>query len=176
VLSVDNGEDYVKTGGRMPIAMPVGYAIFETVGAWEDFATPSRDMRLLIAIDTVWALPDRVRRRPDRFAVAPAHAEAESARLRETLGAELRARKFRYTRSDGAPQELTLHDLVDRQTALEIAYNPNDCPEVRWGAPDGSPERASCARVAPGDQRARMERVRVWFHTRTRPARDAREP
>jgi len=28
--------------------MPEGEKIFETMGAWEDFATPSRDLRLLI--------------------------------------------------------------------------------------------------------------------------------
>ena len=33
--------------------MPDGPAIFETTGAWEDFATPSRDLRLLIAMDVV---------------------------------------------------------------------------------------------------------------------------
>ena len=176
VLSIDNGEDYVKKGGRMPIAMPVGYDIFETVGAWEDYATPSRDMRLLIAIDTVLALPERVRKRPERFGIAPENGAAEAERVRDALRADLTARRFNYTRSDGAAQTLTLEDLVDRQAALEVAYNPNDCPEVRWGAPKGSPERASCKRSAPADQRARMEKVRVWFHTRTRPARGAGEP
>ncbi len=44
--------------------MPDGAAIFETTGAWEDFATPSRDLRLLIAIDVVRGYPDRVARRP----------------------------------------------------------------------------------------------------------------
>lgn len=45
-----------------------GASIFETTGAWEDFATPSRDLRLLIAIDVVWGFPDAVTRRPNRFA------------------------------------------------------------------------------------------------------------
>jgi hypothetical protein len=40
--------------------MPDGAAIFETSGAWEDFSTPSRDLRLLIAIDVVQDFPDRV--------------------------------------------------------------------------------------------------------------------
>ena len=53
VLAVDNGEQYVRENPGRPMAMPQGHDIFETQGPWEDFATPSRDMRLLIAIDSV---------------------------------------------------------------------------------------------------------------------------
>jgi hypothetical protein len=49
--------------------MPDGPAIFETSGAWEDFSTPSRDLRLLIAIDVVLRFPDRVARRLERYAM-----------------------------------------------------------------------------------------------------------
>jgi hypothetical protein len=64
--------------------MPDGASIFETTGAWEDFATPSRDLRLLIAMDVVRGFPDRVARRPERYAmpngksVADVKAELES--------------------------------------------------------------------------------------------------
>ena len=34
---------------------------------------------------------------------------------------------------------LALADVVAGQRALEMAYNPNDCIEISWGAPDGSP-------------------------------------
>ena len=34
---------------------------------------------------------------------------------------------------------LALAHVVARQRALEMAYNPNDCIKIRWGAPDGSP-------------------------------------
>ncbi|HVZ33366.1 MAG TPA: hypothetical protein VG963_13130, partial [Polyangiaceae bacterium] len=57
--------------------------------------------------------------------------------------------------------------------ALETAYNPNDCVEARWGAPEGSPERTTCKRVAPAEQTASMERYRPWFHKRERPPRPA---
>ena len=33
-----------------------------------------------------------------------------------------------------------------RRAALEVAYNPNDCPERRWGAKTGTPEAATCRR------------------------------
>ena len=36
-----------------------------------------------------------------------------------------------------------------------MAYNPNDCVEVRWGATEGTPESATCKRRAPEDQRPR---------------------
>jgi hypothetical protein len=39
--SVKNEEDYFRKTGR-PIDMPKGAAFFETIGAWEDYATPSR--------------------------------------------------------------------------------------------------------------------------------------
>lgn len=176
VLAVDNGEQWVAEhpGSRMP--MPTGHAIFETAGPWEDFATPSRDMRLLIAIDTVLDLPERVRRSPERFGVAAAELESTLAELRTKLDAELARRRFSYTKSDGSAQSLTLADVVARQEALEVAYNPNDCVELRWGAPEGSAELASCKRRAPPDQQTRMQRYRTWFRTRTRPARGAHEP
>src|SRR5262249_9586299 len=56
VTSVENGRKY-QTSGRGDAEMPDGAAIFETTGAWEDFATPSRDLRLLIAIDVVRGFP-----------------------------------------------------------------------------------------------------------------------
>ena len=61
--------------------------------------------------------------------------------------------------------------MIERSAALELAYNPNDCAELRWGAPAGSPELVSCRRRAPDEQRARMDRYRAWFHERKRPAR-----
>jgi len=58
-----------------------------------------------------------------------------------------------------------------RRAALEIAYNPNDCVETRWGAAEGTPEAAACTRHAPPEQKAKMAEVRVWFHEARRPSR-----
>jgi hypothetical protein len=171
VLAVDNGEQFFASGGRRPIAMPKGYDIFETQGAWEDFATPSRDMRLLIALDTVLALPASVEKYPDRFKLRREDVPGAVAALKLALDSALGAQKFSYTASDGSPRELSLRDVLDRATRLEVAYNPNDCVELRWGAAPGSPELATCKRTAPADQRARMEKYRAWFHARTRPPR-----
>src|SRR3984885_11779804 len=46
VTSVENGRKY-QNSGKADVEMPAGPTIFETTGAWEDFATPSRDLRLL---------------------------------------------------------------------------------------------------------------------------------
>jgi hypothetical protein len=169
--SVQNGEDYVAVHGREPIPMPKGHRIFETTGPWEDFSTPSRDMRLLISIDAVLSFPKQVALQPERFGVRPEEKAAAVAGLQRALREELRRREFSYTRSDGSSWTLSLADLVDRQEALEMAYNPNDCVERRWGAAEGSEELASCTRRAPAEQRQRMEAYRPWFATRTRPPR-----
>lgn len=171
VISVDNGRNYLA-GGPSAIEMPEGEKIFETVGAWEDFATPSRDLRLLIAIDVVLRLPESVARRPNRFRMPKGLSGDEvQGGLEDLLMRELSDRRFSYVRSDGSEWALTLKDVVDRRAALEMAYDPNDCPEVRWGAPQGSDERSACHAHAPAEQVARMTDYRAWFHERRRPPR-----
>ena len=170
VTSVENGRKF-QNGGRTA-EMPDGATIFETMGAWEDFSTPSRDLRLLIALDVVRGFPDRVARRPERYAMPPGKSVADvKAELQNVLASELPAHKFSYTRSDGSPWTLTLKDVSDRMTELEMAYNPNDCVELRWGAPAKSEEAATCKRFAPAAQRTKMTKYRAWFHERRRPAR-----
>jgi hypothetical protein len=129
-------------------------------------------LRLLIAIDVVRGFPDRVERRPERFAMPAGKSGGEvKAELREVLASELAARKFSYTRSDGSAWTLALRDVVDRTDDLEMAYNVNDCVELRWGASEASDEAATCKRHAPGVQRVKMKTYRTWFHERRRPPR-----
>jgi hypothetical protein len=171
VKSVANGEEYVASNPGT-IAMPTGAAIFETSGAWEDYATPSRDLRMLIAIDAVRDFPARVLRHPDRFTIPSGRSGADVRReLEDTLRTEAERRSFEYVRSNGAPWSLTVADVIERAPALEVAYNPNDCAEIRWGAPPDSDERATCRRHAPPDQQALMREYRDWFHDRRRPPR-----
>jgi hypothetical protein len=171
VTSVENGRKF-QGSGRGEANMPDGAAIFETTGPWEDFSTPSRDLRLLIAIDVVRGFPDRVARRPDRYAMPRDKSVADvKAELQRMLASELSARKFSYPRSDGSPWTLTIKDVIDRVTALEMAYNPNDCVELRWGASDKSDEASTCRRYAPRAQRAKMTEYRAWFQERRRPPR-----
>jgi hypothetical protein len=171
VKSVDNGRQYLAGGGKN-VDMPDGASIFETTGAWEDFATPSRDLRLLIAIDVVRGFPDRVARRPERYAMPQGKSAAQvKAELEATLAAELAARKFSYTRTDDSQWTLSLKDVLDRIVDLEMAYNVNDCAELRWGAPAESEEAATCKRRASDAQRQKMTEYRAWFSERRRPPR-----
>jgi hypothetical protein len=171
VTSVENGRKY-QLSGKGDASMPDGAAIFETTGAWEDFATPSRDLRLLIAMDVVRNFPDRVARRPERYAMPKDKSvDQVKAELQAVLAQELSSRKFSYPRTDGSPWTLSLKDVIDRVTDLEMAYNVNDCVELRWGAKDGSEEFATCKRRAPQGQRAKMTDYRPWFTERRRPPR-----
>src|SRR5579872_1871685 len=171
VVSVDNGRKFLASG-RPPADMPEGAKIFEASGDWEDFSTPSRDLRLLIAVDVARALPARVARRPEHYAMPTGGSlGAVRAQLEARLAKELTDRRFKYTRSDGSQWELRLADVVDRQAALEMAYNPNDCVELRWGAPAGSAEALTCGAHAPEAQVSRMQGYRSWFHDRKRPVR-----
>ena len=163
IRAVANGEAYVSTHAAT-VPMPEGAAIFETTGPWEDYATPARDLRLLIAIDVVRGFPAKAARRPD---APPDLAAGLDAMLRD----EAAARRFDYERSDGSPWTLTLGDVLSRADAFEAAYDPNDCVEVRWGAPPDGDEIATCRRRAPAEQAARIAGYRVWFRERSRPPR-----
>ena len=170
VTSIENGRKYQD--GHGDVSMPDGPAIFATTGAWEDFSTPARDFRLLIAIDVVRGYPDRVARHPERYAMPPGKDVAQvKAEMQKVLATELAARKFSYTRSDGSAWTLALKDVTDRAGSLEMAYNPNDCVELRWGALENSQEAATCKRHAPSAQRAKMTNYRAWFRERHWPAR-----
>jgi hypothetical protein len=170
VTSIENGRKYQDGHGE--ITMPDGPAIFATTGAWEDFSTPARDFRLLVAIDVVRGYPDRVARHPERYAMPNGKNVVEvKAELQKVLAAELAARKFSYTRSDGSSWTLTLKDVAERAGDLEMAYNPNDCAELRWGAPENSQEASTCRRHAASAQRAKMTNYRSWFRERHWPAR-----
>jgi hypothetical protein len=171
VGSVDNGETFMRDNANPVVPMPEGAKIFETTGPWEDYATPSRDMRLIIAMNVLLGLPERVVRHPELFNLGgrrPSDARDELVKLHARL---IGTRGIAYKRSDGSTFKLTVADLLARKAAFEIAYNPNDCAETRWGAAPGSPEAAPCARHAPADQVARMAEVRGWFHDARRPPR-----
>jgi hypothetical protein len=170
VVSVDNGRRFLTTG-RPPADMPDGEKIFEALGDWEDFSTPSRDLRLLIAIDVARSLPSRIARQPNRYALGGQDLDRVQRALEGRLESELRSRTFTYTRSNGLPWRLSLEDVVERELSLEVAYDPNDCVEARWGAPSGSDEASTCGAHAPAEQVAKMQEYREWFHDRRRPPR-----
>jgi hypothetical protein len=171
VGSVANGEEYLRAHPRTVIPMPRGPSIFETVGPWEDFATPSRDMRLLIALRVLADLPERIRRHPELYLLKGESAAAAAARIERLHARRSRERFVTYSRSDGSSWRLSLAEVYARRQGLEIAYNPNDCVERRWGAAPGTPDFATCRRRAPAEQRERMEKYRPWFREARRPPR-----
>jgi hypothetical protein len=171
VRSVDNSENYMRTHPGTVAPMPHGPAIFETSGLWEDYATPSRDMRILIALKVLADLPGRIRRHPELYLLHGESPAAAAARIERLHSQRLKERFITYTRSDGSPWRLSLGEIYQRRSGLEIAYNPNDCVERRWGSTPGMPDFATCGRQAPAEQRARMEEYRTWFREVRRPPR-----
>ena len=155
----------------MVIPMPSGPAVYQTLGRWEDFSTPNRDLRLLIAIDTILGFPDKVAGNPEAYEVSGKKTPDEVRRgllaLQKKLASEL---TITYLRSDGTSRVLTLEDIFARRDAFEMGYNPNDSVEVRWGAPEGSEERSTARRRAPASQLEKMKALRPWFHKRLRPS------
>ena len=115
--------------------------------------------------------PERFARRSNRYAI-PAGKSVDDMKkeLQGVLDSELAFRKITYTRSDGSPWTLSVKDVVDRSKEFEMAYNPNDCVELRWAAPDGSEETSTCKRHAPQAQKAKMSDYRAWFRDRRWPS------
>ena len=98
----------------------------------------------------------------------PAEVRAEIEALHEK---QIHERAIEYRRSDGSTFRLTIADILTRRPAFEMAYNPNDCVEIRWGASAETPDLGTCQRHAPDDQRAKMQEYRAWFHEAKRPLR-----
>ncbi len=171
VKSVATGEAYLKSHPGAVIPMPSNArGVFQTGGLWEDFSTPNRDLRLLIAMDAVLNFPDRVAEFPDDFDVSKSSSPEENRnKLQLFLEKQVSELKVSYTRSDGSLQELTVAEILKRKDAFEMAYNPNDCIEIRWGAPENSDERSTCKRHAPANQQKNMQSVRKWFSNRLHP-------
>jgi hypothetical protein len=128
-------------------------------------------MRILIALKVLADLPERIRRHPELYVLRHESAGTAAARIERMHSQRSKERFITYTRSDGSPWKLSLAEIYARRSGLEIAYNPNDCVERRWGAAPGSPDFATCGRQAPVAQRERMEEYRPWFREARRPPR-----
>ena len=171
VTSVANGEAYFKLHPGAVIPMPSGASgIFQAGGLWEDFSTPNRDLRLLIAMDAVLGFPDRVAGSPGDFKVSGLLSpEQTRKKLQSILDQKVTELTVSYTGTDGSIQNLTVGEILARKEAFEMAYNPNDGIEIRWGAPENSPERSKCRRRAPANQLEKMRSARTWFSKRLHP-------
>jgi hypothetical protein len=171
VKSVANGETYLKLHPGTAIPMPSNAnGLFQAGGQWEDFSTPNRDLRLLIAMDAVLGFPDRVAGSPEDFKISKSSSTEDiKNKLQSLLDKKVSELTISYTRSDGSSQKLTIAEILKRRDAFEMAYNPNDGIEIRWGAPENSDERTTCHRQAPSNQQKTMQSVRKWFNKRMHP-------
>jgi hypothetical protein len=171
VASVANGEAFFISHQGAVIPMPSGAAgIFQTGGPWEDFSTPNRDLRLLIAIDAVLDFPERVAGSPGDFKISgQLSTEQVRKKLQAILDRKVSDLSITYDGTDGSAQKLTIAEILARREAFEMAYNPNDGIEIRWGAPEKSAERSKCRRRAPANQLEKMRAARKWFSERLHP-------
>lgn len=171
VKSVANGEAWFKSNPGSVIPMPSNAnGIFLAGGLWEDFSTPNRDLRLLIAMDAVINFPEKVECFPQDYNLSVLSSpENIKKRLQEVLDKKVAELTISYTRTDGSTQNLTIAEILNRRAAFEMAYNPNDCVEIRWGAPENSAERSTGKRKAPSNHQATMQKVRPWFTQRLHP-------
>jgi len=171
VNSVSTGEDYMKAHPGTVIGMPgSANGVFQAGGQWEDFSTPNRDLRLLIAMDAVLDFPDKITRNPENYKMpALGSTEQTKKKLSDLLAKKVKELSITYIRTNGQQQVLTMEEILKRRDAFEMAYNPNDGIEIRWGAPENSDERASCHRHAPANQMGTMKSVRTWFKKRLHP-------
>jgi hypothetical protein len=171
ITSVANGEANFKLHPGEIVPMPSGAAgIFQAGGQWEDFSTPNRDLRLLIAMDAILDFPDLVARSPKDFNISrQVSPEQVKKKLQSILDQKVSELSISYVRSDGSLQKLTLGEILKRSDAFEMAYNPNDGVEIRWGAPENSAEVSTCHRHSSSKQLETMRSVRTWFHKRLHP-------
>jgi hypothetical protein len=171
ITSVSNGETYMKSHPGAVIPMPGGTAgVFQAGGQWEDFSTPNRDLRLLIAMDAILDFPEKFARTLEEYKISKLQSvEHVKKSLEALLQKKLTELSITYTRTNGSKQKLTMGEILKRKDAFEMAYNPNDGIEIRWGAPENSEERSTCRRHAPAAQMEKMRSVRTWFHKRLHP-------
>ena len=107
--------------------------IYGATGDWEIYASPSRDARLKAAFrelhESLTLLPNDSPLRP----LLRAAFREESAQPLCQVS---------YRSSAGATVNLTLDTIIER--LFRLSFDPYHCPELRWGAPPGSSEAASC--------------------------------
>lgn len=147
--------------------------IFQATGRWETWSSPSSDVDrrnkyfyladwLEYAIRCYGLMPKFV----DLTGLEKYNVNSQGS-LASALIAEkdriFAQRKMTYTTSKGKKVDLTLTDIESR--LYDMSFDPNHPPELRWGAPAGSEERASAPETytpVPGGTRVPMEQAYAW--------------
>lgn len=118
---------------RQPHPASLPWNIYGTTGEWETFSTPSRDARLKASARELRASLSEAAQDPS-LRVALRNAWEEESRAPGC--------HFTYTGTDGTPTNFDLGTVLDR--LFSLSFDPYHCVELRWGAPEGSAERARC--------------------------------
>jgi len=174
-------EDFVQDAWRDvrqngPIVYPEEQRednIFQATGRWETWSSPSSDVDrrnkyfyladwLEYAVRCYGLVPKFV----DLKGLEKYHIQSQSD-LADALVAEknriFASKSMAYTNSKGQKITLTLSDIEAR--LYDLSFDPNHPPELRWGAPAGSEERASAPTMytpVPTGQRVPMEQAYAW--------------
>ncbi|GMV99629.1 MAG: hypothetical protein AMXMBFR84_07680 [Candidatus Hydrogenedentota bacterium] len=153
--------------------------IFQAFGRWETWSSPSSDVDRR---NKYFYLADWMDYCIRWFGIKPelidlagfekyeirSQADLAKAFVQEKTRMFLE-RKFSYTKSNGQPVELTLLDVENR--LFDLSFDPNHPPELRWGAPENSEERAGMPQTTtpvPGGARVAMdEAYRLQYFYRT---------
>jgi hypothetical protein len=147
--------------------------IFQALGRWETWSSPSSDVDRR---NKYFYLADWLEYAVRLFGVVPAFVDLtgfekyrirSQADLAKALVAEknriFAERSMEYTNSRGKKVRLTLLDIERR--LYDLSFDPNHPPELRWGAPMGSEERASAPQTftpLPTGARVAMEDAYRW--------------
>jgi len=125
--------------------------IFQALGRWETWSSPSSDVDRR---NKYFYLADWMEYAIRLYGIDPGFVdltglEKYAVRTQSDLAKAMIAEKNRlfaehsleYTTSKGDKVRLTLLDLETR--LYDLSFDPNHPPELRWGAPMGSEERAN---------------------------------
>jgi hypothetical protein len=147
--------------------------IFQATGRWETWSSPSSDVdrRNLYFYLADW-LEYAIRLHAlnpgaiDTTGLESPLVQSQSDLARALLAAKNRIfaeRCMEYVKSDGEKVRLTLLDIEER--LYDLSFDPNHPPELRWGAPPGSEERASAPQTVtplPDGKKVAMEDAYRW--------------
>jgi hypothetical protein len=174
VQFVDDAWNDVRANG--PIVYPeerFNENIFQALGRWETWSSPSSDVDRR---NKYFYLADWLEYTIRMFAVMPKFVdltglEKYDIRSQADLARAFIAEKNRifaehhieYRKSNGQPVRLSLLDIEQR--LYDLSFDPNHPPELRWGAPIGSDERASAPQMytpVPDGTKVAMEDAYRW--------------
>ncbi|MBI2432924.1 MAG: hypothetical protein HYV26_08640 [Candidatus Hydrogenedentes bacterium] len=147
--------------------------IFQALGRWETWSSPSSDVDrrnkyfyLSEWVDYAVRWFDLMPGFVDLIGLEKYGIKTQADLLRALIQEKERLfgeREMYYTKSNGEKVRLTLLDIEDR--LYDMSFDPNHPPELRWGAPMDSPERATAPQTftpVPGGARVAMEDAYRW--------------